>query len=89
MVFVDRNTPKNIKLLDKISYYVYCSLKLYYNNCRFTVRVTYLVLNSRLCELRIDYLIEDALGGVRNGDQKVWKYLFPEMFYGSQEIHKY
>ena len=24
-----------------------------------------------------------------NGDQKVRKYLFPEIFYGRQEVHKY
>ena len=26
---------------------------------------------------------------VRNGDQKVREYLFPEIFYGRQEVHKY
>ena len=41
-------------------------------------------LNSRLCELRIDYLIE--MGGVRNGDQKVQKYLFSEICYGRQAV---
>ena len=29
------------------------------------------------------------MGEVRNGDQKVRKYLFPEIFYGRQEVHKY
>ena len=29
------------------------------------------------------------MGEVRNGDQKVRKYLFPEMFYGRQEDRKY
>ena len=45
------------------------------------------IKNSRLCELRIDYLIKD--GEIRNGDQKVRKYLFSEIFYGRQEVHKY
>ena len=44
-------------------------------------------VNSRLCELRIDYLKDGC--EVRNGDQKVRKYLFPEIFYGRQEVHKY
>ena len=26
---------------------------------------------------------------VRNGDQKVRKHLFPEIFYGRQEVYKY
>ena len=42
------------------------------------------VLNSRLCELRIDYLI--GMGEVRNGDRKVRKYLFSEIFYGRQAV---
>ena len=29
------------------------------------------------------------MGEVRNGDQKVREYLFPEIFYGRQEVHKY
>ena len=29
------------------------------------------------------------MGEVHNGDQKVRKYLFPEMFDGRQEVHKY
>ena len=29
------------------------------------------------------------MGEVRNGDQKLQKYVFPEMFYGRQEVHKY
>ena len=29
------------------------------------------------------------MGEVRNGDQKVRKYIFPEIFYGRQEVHKY
>ena len=29
------------------------------------------------------------MGEVRNGDQKVRKYLFPKIFYGRQEVHKY
>ena len=29
------------------------------------------------------------MGEVRNGDQKMRKYLFPDIFYGRQEVHKY
>ena len=29
------------------------------------------------------------MGEIRNGDQKVRKYLFFEIFYGRQEVHKY
>ena len=29
------------------------------------------------------------MGEVRNGDQKVRKYLFSEIRYGRQEVHKY
>ena len=41
-------------------------------------------INSRLCELRIDYL--KGMGNVRNGDQKVREYLFSEIFYGLQAV---
>ena len=33
-------------------------------------------------------LFDKRIGEVRNGDQKVRKYLFPEIFYGRQEGHK-
>ena len=36
-----------------------------------------------------DRLFDKRMGEVRNGDQKVRKYLFPEIFYGRQEVHKY
>ena len=42
-------------------------------------------VNSRLCELRIDYWIEE-MGEVRNGDQKVRKHLFYEILYGRQAV---
>ena len=39
-------------------------------------------INSRSCELRIDYLIEDERGKKKkNGEQKEQKYLYFEMFY--------
>ena len=43
--------------------------------------------NSRSCQLMIDYLIEED--EVRNGVQKEQKYLYFEMFYGGQKLHKY
>ena len=36
-----------------------------------------------------DRLFDKRMGEVRNGDQKVRKYLVPEIFYGRQEVHKY
>ena len=39
--------------------------------------------------MRIGDRLFKRMGEVRNGDQKVRKYLFPEIFYGRQEVHKY
>ena len=36
-----------------------------------------------------DRLFDKRMGEVRNGDQKVRKYLLPEIFYGRQEVQKY
>ena len=33
--------------------------------------------------------IRSGLSEIRNGDQKVQKYLFSKIFYGQQEVHKY
>ena len=47
----------------------------------------FISINSRSCQLRIDYLI--GMNEVRTGEQKEHKYLYFEMFYGGQKLHKY
>ena len=42
--------------------------------------------NSQLRELRIDFLLR--MSEVRNGEQKGHKYLYSEIFYGCQKLHK-
>ena len=49
-----------------------------------TVVLTNRASNSRLCELRIHYC--KRMGEVRNGVQKVRKYLLSETFYGPQAV---
>ena len=72
---VTRISPHKKKYIYKYIYYIYMP---FYQLAHF------IPINSRLCELRIDYLIED--GEVRNGDQKVRKYYFPEILYGRQAV---
>ena len=54
--------------------------------CMYVCMVTH--INSRSCQLRIDYLIE-KMNEVHNGDQKEQKYFDFKMFYGGQKLHKY
>ena len=47
-------------------------------------------LNSRSCQLRIDYLIPwQKMNEVCNGEQKEQKYLHFGIFYGGQKLHRY